>query len=116
MKSCYFEFEIKIRVLLIETMIKLAKWFYQILELQRNLSKADSYGTEVFVSFREVSALDRFELKSSKVPQFKVQLFYTGSTLTRFPPPPYLTMGMWNGEKEVNFFVMYQFILHQSLK
>ena len=35
-----------------------------------------------------------------KVPKFKVRLFYTGLTLTRTPPPPYLTMGMWNGEKE----------------
>ena len=52
---------------------------------------------------------------NKKVPKFKVQLFYTGPTLTRTPPPPYLTMGIWNGEKE-NFFVMYQFILHQRLK
>ena len=51
-----------------------------------------------------------------KVPEFKVRLFYTGPTLTRTPPPPYLTMGMWNGEKKVIFFVMYQFILHQRLK
>ena len=51
-----------------------------------------------------------------KVPKFKVQLFYTGPTLPRTPPPPYLTMGMWNGEKESNFFVMCQFILHQRLK
>ena len=50
-----------------------------------------------------------------KVPKFKVQLFYTGPTLTWTPPPPYLTMGMWNGEKVI-FFVMYQFILHQRLK
>ena len=35
---------------------------------------------------------------------FKVRLFYTGPTLTRTPPPPYLTMGMWNGVKEVFFF------------
>ena len=39
-----------------------------------------------------------------KVPKFKVRLFYTGPTLTRTPPPPYLTTGMWNGEKEVIFF------------
>ena len=83
------------------------------LRIQWDLSKADTYGTEIFVRFREVSALERFELKSSK---FKVRLFYTGPTLTRTPPPPYLTMGMWNGEKEVIFFVMYQFILHQRLK
>ena len=43
-------------------------------------------------------------------------MFYTGSTLTRTPPPPNLTMGMRDGEKEVTFFVMYQFILHQRLK
>ena len=36
--------------------------------------------------------------------EFKVRLFYNGPTLTRTPPPPYLTMGMWNGEKEVVFF------------
>ena len=35
--------------------------------IQWNLSKADTYGTEVFVSFRQVSALERFELKSSKI-------------------------------------------------
>ena len=35
--------------------------------LQWNLSKADTYGTEVFVRFREVSALERFELKSSQI-------------------------------------------------
>ena len=40
-----------------------------------------------------------------KVPKFKIRLFYTGPTLTRSPPPPYLTMGMWNGEKEVILFV-----------
>ena len=51
-----------------------------------------------------------------KVPKLKVRLFYTGLTLPRTPPPPYLTMGMWNGEKESNFFVMCQFILHQRLK
>ena len=39
----------------------------------------------------------------SKVPRFKVRLFYTGPTLTRTPLPPYLTIGMWNGEKEVIF-------------
>ena len=41
-------------------------------------------------------------MKSSK---FKVRLLYTGPTLTRTPPPPYLIMGMWNGEKEVILFV-----------
>ena len=51
-----------------------------------------------------------------KVTKFKVQLFYTGPTLTRTPPTPYLTIRMWNGEKKVIFFVMYQFILHQRLK
>ena len=39
-----------------------------------------------------------------KVPIFQVRLFYTGPTLTRTPLPPYSTMGMWNGEKEVIFF------------
>ena len=37
------------------------------LVVQWNLSKADTYGTEVFVRFREVSALQRFELKSSQI-------------------------------------------------
>ena len=37
------------------------------IEIQWNLSKADTYGTEVFVRFREVSASERFELKSSKI-------------------------------------------------
>ena len=35
--------------------------------LQWNLSKADTYGTEVFVRFTEVSALERFELKNSQI-------------------------------------------------
>ena len=35
--------------------------------LQWNLSKADTYEVEVFVRFREVSALGRFELKSSQI-------------------------------------------------
>ena len=35
--------------------------------LQWNLSKEDTYGTEVFVRFREVSTLERFELKSSQI-------------------------------------------------
>ena len=35
--------------------------------IQWNLSKADTYGTEVFVCFRELSALERFELKSSQI-------------------------------------------------
>ena len=35
--------------------------------LQWNLSKADTYGTEIFVRFREVSALERFELQSSQI-------------------------------------------------
>ena len=55
-------------------------------------------------------------VKIPKIPKFKVQLFYTGPTLTRTPPPPYLNKGMWNGEKEVIFLVMYQFILHQRLR
>ena len=37
------------------------------MELEWNLSKADTYGTEVFARFREVSALERFELKSSQI-------------------------------------------------
>ena len=36
-------------------------------ELQWNLSKADTYGTEVSVRFREVSTLERFELKTSQI-------------------------------------------------
>ena len=36
-------------------------------EVQWNLSKLDTYGTEVFVQFREVSALERFELESSQI-------------------------------------------------
>ena len=32
-----------------------------------NLSKAGTYGTEVFVRFRELSALERFELKSYQI-------------------------------------------------
>ena len=36
-------------------------------EIPWNLSKADTYGTEVFVRFREVCALERFELKSSQI-------------------------------------------------
>ena len=35
--------------------------------IQWSLSKADTYGTEVFARFREVSALERFELKSSQI-------------------------------------------------
>ena len=35
--------------------------------IQWNLSKVDIYGTEVFVRFREVSFLERFELKSSQI-------------------------------------------------
>ena len=34
---------------------------------QWNLSKVDTHGIEVFVLFREVSALERFELKSSQI-------------------------------------------------
>ena len=37
------------------------------IKLQWNLSKADTYGTKVFARFREVPALGRFELKSSKI-------------------------------------------------
>ena len=39
----------------------------QRLLLQWNLSKADTYGIEVFVRLRKVSALERFELKSSQI-------------------------------------------------
>ena len=82
------------------------------ISVEWTLSKADTYGTEVFVYFREVSALEKFELKSS---QIKVAAVLHWITLTQILPPPYLTMGMWNGEKEVIFFVMYQFILRQRL-
>ena len=34
---------------------------------QWNFSKADTYGTDVFVCFREVSTLERFKLKSSQI-------------------------------------------------
>ena len=37
------------------------------ISIQWNLSKVDTYGTEVFVRFKEVSALERFELKSSQI-------------------------------------------------
>ena len=37
------------------------------IKVQWNLPKADTYGTEVFVRFKEVSALERFELKSSQI-------------------------------------------------
>ena len=37
------------------------------IHLQWSLSKADTYGTGVFVRFREVSALERFEMKSSQI-------------------------------------------------
>ena len=36
-------------------------------EIQWNLSKADTYWTEVFARFREVFTLERFELKSSQI-------------------------------------------------
>ena len=48
-----------------------------------------------------------------KVPKFKVRLFYTGSTLTRTPPPPFLTMGMWNGD---NFFCNVSVYLTSKVK
>ena len=35
--------------------------------IQLNVSRADRYGAEVFVRFREVSTLKRFELKSSQI-------------------------------------------------
>ena len=35
--------------------------------VQWNLYKVDTYETEVFVRFREVSTLERFELKSSQI-------------------------------------------------
>ena len=41
-------------------------------QIQWNLSKADTYGTKDFVRFREVSTLERFQLKS-----FQIRLFYT---------------------------------------
>ena len=36
-------------------------------KLQWNLSKEDTYGTKVFARSREMSALERFELKSSQI-------------------------------------------------
>ena len=36
-------------------------------DVQWNLSKANTYGTDVFVRFREVSALEKLELKSSQI-------------------------------------------------
>ena len=86
---------------------------FQMFYIQWKLSKADTYRQKF------LSALERcppWRGLNWKVPKFKVQLFYTGPTLTRTPSPPYLNKGMWNGEKEVIFLVMYQFILHQRLK
>ena len=37
------------------------------IDMQWNLSRADTYREEVFVRFREVSALEKFELKSSQI-------------------------------------------------
>ena len=51
----------------VEKMVKLTVKTPLGLDIQWNLSKADTYGTEVFVHFREVSALERFELKSSQI-------------------------------------------------
>ena len=54
-----------------------------------------------------MSALERCPLwrgLSWKVPKFKVRLFYTGPTVTRTLLSPYLTMGIWNGEKKYFFF------------
>ena len=36
--------------------------FYDIEDIQWNLSKADTFGTNIFVRFRQVSALDRLNL------------------------------------------------------
>ena len=63
---------------------------YTTREIQWTLSKADTYGTEVFVRFREVSALERFELKSLQMDPLSHGLLL----------PLYLTMGMCNGKKE----------------
>ena len=54
---------------LVKTILDNLKMFYNIheKELQWNLSRADTYGTEVFVHLREVSALERFELKSCQI-------------------------------------------------
>ena len=38
-----------------------------VIDIEWNLSNADTCGTEVFIRFREVSALVRFELKSSQI-------------------------------------------------
>ena len=46
---------------------KLRSYWEKDIYVQWNLSKANTYGTEVFVRFREVSALERFELKSSQI-------------------------------------------------
>ena len=35
--------------------------------VQWNLSKVDTYGAQVFVCFREVSTMERFELKSFQI-------------------------------------------------
>ena len=48
------------------SLIKIYISFY-VNKIQRNLSKANTYGREVFVSFREVSILERFELKSPQI-------------------------------------------------
>ena len=40
---------------------------FQNLYIEWNLSKADTCGTEVFVRFREVSSLEKFELRSSQI-------------------------------------------------
>ena len=39
----------------------------RVLKVQWNLSKVNIYGTEVLVRFRGMSALERFELKSSQI-------------------------------------------------
>ena len=41
--------------------------YMKFMKIQWNLSKVNTYGTEVFVRFREVSALERFELKSYQI-------------------------------------------------
>ena len=53
--------------LLVTVFTRIDKSCLCIFLLQWNLSKADTYGTEVFVRFREVSALERIELESSQI-------------------------------------------------
>ena len=77
------------------------KTLYGTFLVSDGISKADTYGTETFVCLVRCPP---WRGLNWKVPKFKVRLFYTGLTLRRTPPPLYLTMGIWNGEKEAFFF------------